>query len=142
MDVKEFLDVLFQAILVGVVPVAVAAGRKLINAKVKEITDKMEDRRVTKLIQDAKDLIGEVVEETTQTYVDNMKGQSMFDEEAQKVAFDKSYNKAKALMYEEMQEAVEIKYADFDKWLVTQIEAATRRAKSSAMISTDLTIEE
>lgn len=126
---REIIEVLFQAVVVGCAPVIVGIAGKLVNAKVSEITEKMQDNKAAEKIRETQEFVMQIVEETTQSYVDNMKKKSVFDEEAQKTAFQKSFNKAKVMVTAEVRELVQERYSDFDKWLETQIESAIGRSK-------------
>ena len=55
--------------------------------------------------------------------------QNKFDEESQKVAFRKAYEKALSLMSEGAKNAITELHGSLDKWLETKIEASVNMAK-------------
>jgi len=70
------------------------------------------------------------VESTNQTYVDALKEQNVFDEDAQKEAFDMAMNAAKASLSASAKEFVENNIGDLTKYLTTLIEAQVRGQKA------------
>ena len=62
------------------------------------------------------------VTSTFQTYVDSLKKQGKFDEEAQKTAFNTAKNTALLLLTQDMRNAITTVYGDFDTWLAKTIE--------------------
>lgn len=111
-QIAPMLQNILLAIIVIIVPYGVKLLTQYISTKIKN--DK---------INDAINLIGDIVVQVNQTYVDDLKEKNMFTEAAQKEAFTKAFNLAKVLIAEKTQELIKETYTDFDKWLTTQIEA-------------------
>lgn len=91
---------------------------------VKQIKLYLQNKTNNQKIRDAIDLIGDIVIEVNQTYVEDLKDKNMFTEAAQKEAFTKAYNKAQYLIASETKDLVKEYYNDFDKWLTSQIESS------------------
>lgn len=64
-----------------------------------------------------------------QTYVDSLKKQGKFDEEAAKTAKQMAIDKAKALITEDSKAAIETLYSDFEAYLNDAIEELVRENK-------------
>lgn len=96
----------------------------MIPCIVKQIKLYLQNKTNNQKIRDAIDLIGDIVIEINQTYVDDLKNKNMFTEAAQKEAFTKAYNKAQYLIASETKDLVKKYYNDFDKWLTSQIESS------------------
>ena len=67
--------------------------------------------------------ITECVISTNQTYVDNLKGQNVFDKEAQEKAFEMTYNKVMNILTEEAKEYLAEVYGDLDIYITSKIES-------------------
>lgn len=94
---------------------------KLKNQVNSEILNKYFD-----IVQDA---IIKAVMFTNQTFVDELKGANLFDEEAQKEAFRKTKDQVLAIITDSQKQLIESAVGDFDKWLDTQIEAYVAEVK-------------
>ena len=81
------------------------------------------------IINNINDIVQAAVMATQQTFVDNLKKDGKFNPEAQKEAFNKTFNEVKAQITPELENAVNEIVKDFDKWLETQIEATIKKIK-------------
>jgi hypothetical protein len=72
-------------------------------------------------------MIGETIVDcvlaTNQTYVDSLKAQGAFDAEAQKVAFQKTYDMVIKFLTDEAKEYIAAVYGDVTEYLTSKIEA-------------------
>ena len=120
---EQYIMPLIQEVLIAVVPVSAKFLIGLLNSKRAEI----EARTDTLVFQDtllrAIQLVQDAVDTTSQTYVDALKAEGKFDEEAQKQAMDMTVASVNSLMDDSMKELINTFYADFDKWVKTQIES-------------------
>lgn len=112
--------------LLGVVTMYIINYIKVKTAELKttnsnEITNKYLDMLSATII--------ECVIATNQTYVNSLKGQNAFDEAAQKVAFQKTYDAVIAILSDEAKEYLTHIYGDLTVFITNMIEAEVNRNK-------------
>lgn len=66
---------------------------------------------------------------TTQTYVDAMKKENAFDKEAQKKAFDMTYEAVMKVLTDEAKRYLEAAVGDLNTYITNQIEATVKLTK-------------
>lgn len=93
------------------------------------ISAKTQNEKYSTIINNINDIVQAAVMATQQTFVDNLKKDGKFNSEAQKEAFNKTFNEVKAQITPELENAVNEIVKDFDKWLETQIEATIKKIK-------------
>ena len=71
----------------------------------------------------------ECVIATNQTYVNSLKGQNAFTEEAQKIAFQKTYDAVIATLSDDAKEYLTNIYGDLSTFIMNMIEAEVNRNK-------------
>lgn len=121
-NMSEFLWVLFQVVLVPAVPVLLKILYNFVVAYTAEKSEKIENEKVRGYVNDAVKAVMTAVTSTFQTYVDSLKKQGKFDEEAQKIAFNTARDTALLMLTQDMRDAVTTLYGDFDTWLSKTIE--------------------
>lgn len=119
---SEFLWILFQVVLVPAVPVLLKILYNFVVSYTAEKSEKIENEKVRGYVNDAVKAVMTAVTSTFQTYVDSLKKQGKFDEEAQKIAFNTARDTALLLLTQDMRDAVTTVYGDFDTWLAKTIE--------------------
>ena len=77
------------------------------------------------------DTISACVIATNQTYVNSLKGQNAFDAEAQKKAFEMTYNAVIAVLSEDAKDYLTNIYGDLSVYIMNMIEAEVNRSKTS-----------
>ena len=112
--------------LLGVVTMYIINYIKIKTAELKttnsnEITNKYLDMLSATII--------ECVIATNQTYVNSLKGQNAFDEAAQKIAFQKTYDAVIAILSDEAKEYLTHVYGDLTVFITNMIEAEVNRNK-------------
>jgi hypothetical protein len=129
---KELLvilqNVLYLAIS-SVIPVLVSYGVRYLKVKREEKLSKIENEYVKDTLEQATNIIFNVVDAVTQTYVDDLKKEGTFDLEKQKIALNKALTQVKSLMNEEVTDLIVEKYNDADEWIRSQIEAYIKNTK-------------
>lgn len=120
--ISEFLWILFQVILVPAIPVLLKILYNFVVAYTAEKSEKIENEKVRGYVNDAVKAVMTAVTSTFQTYVDSLKKQGKFDEEAQKIAFNTARDTALLMLTQDMRDAVTTLYGDFDTWLSKTIE--------------------
>lgn len=100
------------------------------KVKIKEQATKLEDEQLERYINAATDIVGQVVLDVNQTFVDSLKKSGAFTEEAAIEAKNLAVEKCKKLISENSKQAIEIMYNDFELYLNTKIEELVRENKS------------
>ena len=128
----EWLDLLYDICKLCLIPLVctlTAYGIKWLRAKETEVLDRVDSDMGDKYISLLFDTIATCVSATSQTYVDSLKAQGKFDAEAQKVAFEMSYNAVMTTLSEEAKEYLSIIYGDLTAFITTKIEAEVKAQK-------------
>ncbi len=127
---KEILTTLIQVVVIPAIPVLVTYLVKYLKAKAEQTTTKIDNELVRTYLQEATDAVLQAVTYTAQTYVDSLKKQGKFDEEAQKIAFNTAKNIALQLLTTEAKQMIEDLYGDLMLWLETKIEQTVKEQKT------------
>ena len=119
---KQILEILMTLVIIPSIPIIVKylveAFQEWSALKAEEI----DNETITEYILDITDTIAQAVTCTTQTYVETLKAQGKFDEEAQRVAFAKTKTIVMKLLAEDAKEFIALMYGDVDLWIDTKIE--------------------
>lgn len=132
MELQEILNYILYVVLTIILPVVATYAVNLIQTKIKEsdaILDVTKNENATYAIKQALADVMDAVLFVNQTYTDALKKQGEFNEEAQKIAFTKAYNKAVSLISNSTQKIITDFYGSFEKWLELKIEASVNKAK-------------
>ena len=96
---------------------------KLINKKTAELEQSRVNELEKKYINMLNSTITDCVIATTQTYVDSLKAQGKFDTEAQKEAFNRTYEAVVKLLTKEAEEYLNIAIGDLNLYITQRIES-------------------
>lgn len=129
MDWLELVYAIGKACLIPLVGILSAYLIKWLNAKEIEVLDKVDNDTADKYIAMLFDTITICVSATSQTYVESLKKQNKFDLEAQKVAFQMSYDAVMAALTEEAKIYLATIYGDLNAFIATKIEAEVKAQK-------------
>ena len=110
-------------VIIAVVPVLAKYIVDLLNSKREEINARAESFAFQDAILRAIQLIQDVVDTTSQTYVEALKNEGKFDSESQKKAMDMTIQSVEKLMDKDMKDLINTVYLDFDEWVRVQIES-------------------
>ena len=122
----EWLALLYQILEVCIIPllgILTAYIVKYVNAKSAEIQNKVDNDNADKYIAMLDDTICACVIATTQTYVDALKKDNAFTKEAQKEAFNLTYNAVMAVLTDEAKKYLTNIYGDLTAYITNKIEA-------------------
>ena len=128
----EWMALLYQIFDLCVIPLLGILTMYLvqfIRLKSQEITDKTDSDLADKYIQMLTDTITTCVIATNQTYVESLKTQGKFDAEAQKEAFNLTYNAVMAVLTDEAKHYLAAIYGDLTAYITTRIEAEVNVSK-------------
>lgn len=124
MDLLNLLSDIFEVCIVPLLGVLTAYLVKYIQVKSLEITSKSENELVDKYTQMLAETISACVLATNQTYVDALKKQGKFDAEAQKNAFDITFNAVLNILNADAKNYLSEVFGDLNTYITQQIEAA------------------
>lgn len=128
----EWLPLLYQILEVCIIPlfgILTAYIVKYINAKSNEIQIKVNNDTADKYIAMLADTITACVMATNQTYVESLKKQNAFTAEAQKEAFNLTYNAVMSVLTEDAKRYLTEAYGDLTAYITTKIEAEVNVSK-------------
>ena len=128
----EWLPLLYEILEVCIIPllgILTAYFVKFINIKSIEIQNKVENENADKYISMVTDTISACVIATNQTYVEALKKENAFTAEAQKEAFNLTYNAVMAILTEEAKEYLAEIYGDVAAYITNKIEAEVNISK-------------
>lgn len=122
----EWLPLLYQILEVCIIPllgILTAYFVKWVNAKSVEIQNKVDNDTADKYIAMLDDTICACVIATTQTYVEALKKENAFTKEAQKEAFNLTFNAVMAVLTDEAKGYLSEIYGDLTAYITNKIEA-------------------
>ena len=122
----EWLPLLYQILEVCVIPllgILTAYFVKYINAKSAEIQNKVDNDAADKYIAMLDDTICACVIATTQTYVEALKKDNAFTKEAQKEAFNLTFNAVMSVLTDDAKKYLAEVYGDLTAYITNKIEA-------------------
>lgn len=128
----EWMSLLYQIMEVCIIPllgILTAYIVKYINMKSKEIQIQVDNELADKYIDMLAETITACVIATNQTYVETLKKQGKFDAEAQKEAFNQTYNAIMAVLTDEAKLYLTNIYGDLTAYITTRIEAEVNMSK-------------
>lgn len=128
----EWLPLLYEILQVCVIPllgVLTAYVVKFINMKSVEIQANVDNDMADKYIAMVADTVSACVIATNQTYVEALKKQNAFTAEAQKEAFQLTYNAVMAILTDDAKEYLAEIYGDVAAYITNKIEAEVNISK-------------
>lgn len=128
----EWLALLYEILQVCVIPllgVLTAFIVKYINMKSVEIQANVDNDMADKYIAMVADTVSACVIATNQTYVEALKKENAFTVEAQKEAFNLTYNAVMAILTDEAKEYLAEIYGDVSAYITNKIEAEVNISK-------------
>jgi len=132
MEIKDFVALLVEIVLVPAIPIIATYLVKFFKAKTDEAITNADNAAVQQLLYEATDAVCTAVTYTAQTYVDSLKAKGDFGTEAQKEALSTALDKAKLLLTQEIKDLLATLYGDLDEWLTTKIEQTVKDQKVAA----------
>lgn len=123
MNWEELISSVMYVVITVIVPMVGIYIKTFLQTKIDAMLAEMEDNKKRILVDQAVTAIETIVDSVSQTYVDTLKAEGKFDEEAHKKAKELAIQKAKLAIAEEAKMAVMSVYCDFDAFLDDKIEA-------------------
>ena len=128
----DWLDILgnvFELILFPAISAAAVYFITWLNAKKQELLKKTKDETTKKYIELLDTTITECVMATSQTYVEALKKSGSFDAEAQKKAFQLTYDAVLAILSDDAQKYLNEVIKDLNTYITNKIEASVSLTK-------------
>lgn len=123
------LQQVFEMCIVPLLGIITCYIVSYIKAKTKEMNTNNSNEILTKYLTMLSDTVCDCVIATNQTYVDTLKGQNAFDAEAQKKAFEMTYNAVINVLSADAKEYLTNIYGDLSIYITNMIEAEVNRNK-------------
>lgn len=127
----ELIPVLFQVIILPLLGILTKYLVAWISAKTDELKQQKDNELYDKYLDLLETTITDCVIATNQTYVDTLKAEGKFDAEAQKLAFQKTYEAVMSILTEDAKEYLIYAIGDFDAFVNAKIEANVKAGKTS-----------
>ena len=125
-EVMNLIETLVLAPLITAISSFLIA---LIRQQTSKIEEKIKDEKAKRMLEIAENVVSQAVATVSQTYVDGLKKDGIFDTDAQKEAFEMSKDKIYMLLTTDTLQAVQDNYGSVDEWITTKIEETVNKSK-------------
>lgn len=129
MEWMALLQQIFELCIIPLLGVITMYIVNYIKAKTVELKTNNSNEILVKYLDMLSTTVIECVIATNQTYVNSLKGQNAFDEEAQKIAFQKTYDAVITILSDDAKEYLTNVYGDLSVFIMNMIEAEVNRNK-------------
>lgn len=126
------MELLYDVCELILFPLLIALGAyavKLINSKAEQIKDKHGNEKLDKYIDMLNQTVSDCVLATTQTYVETLKKEGQFTAEANKKAFEMTFNNVMAILSDDAKDYLNTAVGDLDSYVTSKIEATVKASK-------------
>lgn len=130
----DWLNILQQIFQLCIIPLLAIITRSLviyISTKKDELKNKTDNELAKKYLDLLNDTIANCVIATNQTYVEALKKENAFTADAQKAAFEKTYQAVIATLSEEAQKYLPEVVGDLQTYITQKIEASVNQNKAA-----------
>lgn len=134
MDLQTMIPVIFQVCLIPLLAILTKYLVAWIQVKTKELTDTKDNEMFTKYMTLLSDTVINCVVTTNQTYVNTLKEQGKFDAEAQKEAFNKTYEAVMRILTDDAKKYLSEVLGDLDLYINTLIESQVSFQKQGTSV--------
>ena len=118
MDLQNLLETIVNTVLIPAIPIVVGAAVQYVRTKTEGSK-----------IEEAVGIVLDAVDQTNQTFADQLRKDGTFTEEKQREAMEKSVKTSLSMMNEGTLKILEREFNDVDAWIVSKIEAACKENK-------------
>lgn len=132
MDFVTLTPVIFQMVLIPLLAILTKYITTWVQIKIDELTESKNNATFTKYMNLLQSTVIDCVIATNQTYVESLKLQGKFDVEAQKIAFQKTYDAVMLILTEDAVKYLNEALGDLDAYVNTLIEAQVNLQKVPA----------
>lgn len=134
MDFQTLIPIIFQVCLIPLLAILTKYLVAWIQIKTKELTDTKDNEMFTKYMTLLSDTVINCVVTTNQTYVNTLKEQGKFDAEAQKEAFNKTYEAVMRILTDDAKKYLSEVLGDLDLYINTMIESQVNFQKQGTSV--------
>ena len=130
----DWLNILQQIFELCIIPLLAIITRSLIiyiSTKKDELKNKTDNELAKKYLDLLNDTIANCVIATNQTYVEALKKENAFTADAQKAAFEKTYQAVIATLSEEAKKYLPEVVGDLQTYITQKIEASVNQNKAA-----------
>lgn len=130
----DWLNILQQIFELCIIPLLAIITRSLviyISTKKDELKNKTDNELAKKYLDLLNDTIANCVIATNQTYVEALKKENAFTADAQKAAFEKTYQAVIATLSEEARKYLPEVVGDLQTYITQKIEASVNQNKAA-----------
>ena len=129
MEWMVILQQVFELCIIPLLSIITFYIVQFIKTKTEELNTNNSNEVLSKYIEMLSNTICECVIATNQTYVDSLKAQGKFDAEAQKKAFEMTYNSVISILTDEAKIYLTSIYGDLTVYITNMIEAEVNKNK-------------
>lgn len=129
---EELVFDLIQAVATAAIPVLAGYIVLYLRKASKKISNEIDNEQLRGAVNEAADAVATAVSYTSQTYVDALKKNGIFDAAAQKEALKTSLGMTISLLSATTISTLETVYGDCNNYLLGKIEAEVRAQKLAA----------
>ena len=129
MEWMVILQQIFELCIIPLLGIVTFYIVQFIKTKTEELNANNSNEVLSKYIEMLSNTICECVIATNQTYVDSLKAQGKFDAEAQKKAFEMTYNSIINILTDEAKVYLTSIYGDLTAYITNMIEAEVNKNK-------------
>ena len=129
MNSITLLQQIFEVCIIPLLGVLTAFAVAYIKAKMNELSAAAGNATEQKYLKMISETITKCVIATNQTYVDSLKNKDVFNKEAQKEAFELTYNAVLDILSDDAKDYIAEAFGDAEIYLTTLIEEAVNKNK-------------
>ena len=129
MNSITLLQQIFEVCIIPLLGVLTAFAVAYIKAKTDELSAAAGNATEQKYLKMISETITKCVIATNQTYVDSLKNKDVFNKEAQKEAFELTYNAVLDILSDDAKDYIAEAFGDAETYLTTLIEEAVNKNK-------------
>ena len=123
MDWMIIVEQIFKLVLFPVISIGGIYLIYFLSTKINELKNKTNSDIAEKYLDMLNDTIASTVLATTQTYVESLKKQNKFDAEAQKIAFQQTYDAVMKILTDEAKKYLIASVGDLETYVTNKIES-------------------
>lgn len=134
--VQTILNELVYALIISFTPILckyIIQGVATVKTSIDTKTKTIKDEALATLIANANEKVAEIVvhavQSTNQTFVNDLKAEGKFSDEAKAKAFSNTYDTVKSLITDETAELIRIGYGDIEVYIQNKIESVIGELK-------------
>lgn len=125
----EFLQNLLFVIITAAVPTITTFVCKFFQSLYEKYKAQIKNEKIVTVLGLVTDMMTSAVRTTTNTYVKQLKADNLFDKEAQKEAFKRTYDVVMKQLTQESSKIIEETYGDVNVYVTTKIEELVETLK-------------